>query len=290
MKHLIMLLMFFVHTPQDKHPVGWTNFKEGRFNDAIDQARKSGSADDLSLACRAGLTAAGYLKSGEEAVVMLHSAASDCEAALRLDPRHLEATLSLALAVGYEGKRLGKPGHATAARKIIERLIESYPKDPMPAAALGGWHGAVANAGFLARSYLGGSKKKAIEWFDHSRQLGEWDIALRFEYVKFLAMGNKKNRAEALKQIDLLLATEPLLAIDRMLQDRTRLIRPAVVKGRKRSIKGLVGSLTAFPGIKKQKNLPAYAFDETLWGGLNLLDNKKGSTHMPIQAAAAGDR
>ncbi len=293
MIHFLAVFLVFVSVPEENTSVGWNDFSEGRFEQAILRARSSGSADDLSLACRAGLTLAGYLKSGEEAVAALHSAAADCEAALKLNPTHLEASLSLALAIGYEGKRLGKPKFATTSRRLIERLVELYPEDPMPSAALGGWHGAVSNAGFLARTYLGGSKKKANEWFDHSRTLGHWDIALRFEYVKFLAMGGKSDRKQALKEIDQLLASEPNLAIDRMLQDRTRLLRTAVVDGRKRAIKKMVQSLTAFPGIKNQKNYPGYTFNESLWPGkANEEDQDVGGLSAPLQAArtTASDR
>lgn len=269
MKKIIItmaLMAFSTGVHADVQP-GLQAFKDGRWFEAAAQATQTGTAEGYSLACKSRLIGASYFSEGETAVRELHTALEDCERALSIDPEHLEARLSLALGMGYEVKRLSSVRLARATRRIMEQLVTLYPKDTLSAAGLAGWHGAVANAGFFARLILGGSKKSAIAWFGYSRTLGTWDIPLRFEYIKFRAKQGRKEREEALRELQILLATESDFAIDKEIQRRATELLPVLRSGSKSDVKATLNRVSAFPGIKEFSDYPDFDWNEDLWPG-----------------------
>lgn len=204
-----VFLMFALSSWQPADTPGWQDFVSGAFENARERAAASHTADGLALACRSGLVIGGFQQTGEASVVSLHRALEDCSEALHMDPHNIVASVSYALALGYEGKRLKKASYIKASRERLEHCLAHHPDDPLVTAALGGWHSAVSNAGFLARVALGGSRKDAEAYFQRAIELDPRSVGTRFEYVRFLARGGKDDRKEALKQLHATLAIKP---------------------------------------------------------------------------------
>jgi len=263
MKYLVVASVIGLSFPSaaQEEALGWPDFKSGNFEGAIEKVQNDDTADGHTLACRSHLVIGGFQTEGEQAVQSLHNAIDECQKAIEQDPNHVIARMSYAMALGIEGKRLTSPGLATRSKKQIEALVELYPDDPLVHGALGGWHSEVAAAGFLARVALGAKRSRARELFGKSLEQGSLDIPLRFEYVKFLARGNKKERAQALEEIDALGELTPGFVFEEMVQAFARKLRPVVAAGKKSNIKKKIAELSAFYGIEKWgSDLPAYTF------------------------------
>lgn len=170
-------------------PNGWQAFTQGRYLVAIALAQAGNSADDAALACRAGLIVSSFPPQEADTPFTpadtLHTALQDCETALRRSPQHAEATVSYALALAAEGKRLKSVALVKKSRRILEQAasrtagwqeaVENAPAQSptvqsptipsqahaLALSALAGWHDAVASAGLLARIATGARSNTA---------------------------------------------------------------------------------------------------------------------------------
>lgn len=89
-------------------------------------------------------------------------------------PGDADAALMQATAVGYRAKLTGSRSGAVAARRLIERLVATNPRNAEAQLALGAWHvGAVNKLGsFMARATLGGAKSAGLTALDRAVALG----------------------------------------------------------------------------------------------------------------------
>ena len=258
---LLSLMIFASPLSAQEEALGWPDFKAGNFEGAIAKVTEDDTADGHTLACRSHLVIGGFQTEGDAAVNALHSALNHCQTAIEKEPNHIIARMSYAMALGIEGKRLTSPSLATRSKKQIETLVETFPENPLVHGALGGWHSEVAAAGFFARVALGARRSKARKLFAKSLETGSLDIPLRFEYAKFLARGNKEERAQAIQEIDALRALTPGFAFEELVQKLALDLRPVVEEGKSGSIKRKIAELSAFYGIEKWgSDAPAYKF------------------------------
>lgn len=104
-------------------------------------------------------------------VVQAHGAAT---AALARNPHDREAALMQATALGYRAKLTGSRADAVAARRAMEKLVATHPRDPERQLALGAWHmGAVHRLGrIVGRAVLGASKPIGLSALDRAVALG----------------------------------------------------------------------------------------------------------------------
>lgn len=242
-------------------------FHLGDFNLARTLGRKGGSADALAQACRAGLVIGGFLEKGPTAIRSLHGAITDCDKALRLKPHHFTAQISLAIALSFEGKRLNRPKYPLRAQAYILDLIKQDPTNPVGYGALAAWHSEVSARGFWARLLLGARRKKAAENFARALELGMQgfgviDYALRLEYVKYLARGNKKSRRKARTEAEKLLLLKGRDAFDEILRERCKHILTALKGGKKSSIKAAVEAATAFQNASPEHSVERFPLEK----------------------------
>lgn len=218
---------------------------------AIDQ-----DTETQLLACRAHMIMGGYYTSGDTAVDHLHKALETCTRVIAQNHYHLIGRMTYALAVGFEAKRLSKPGFARISRQHLEWLSETYPDNSLTQAALGGWHSEVSAAGLLARLALGASAKKAAQYFDAANSLGEMDIAMQLEYVKSIARRGKSSYQTALAEAESLTKRAPVTALDPVLLDHARTLKDALATGRKKTVRAALDAVAAFRGIESWKSRP----------------------------------
>lgn len=172
-------------------------FQNGHYELAQRIAIQDEEAENYALACRASLTLASYFQSPADALISLHKALDYCQKALMLNPDHIEANLSYALAIGLEGKRKKNIELGRKSRLLIENLLLKNPEHPMVEAALAGWHSGVASEGFLARIALGASVKTADFHFQKSLEKSN-DKPIRFEYGRFLMQRGQRHYPKAI--------------------------------------------------------------------------------------------
>jgi len=250
MKHFFthLALVVFCTQPVFAAQPGWDAFVRGDFSEARTIGRSAGTAESLAHACRAGLVQGGFIETGIKAVKSLHGAIRDCDKALQLDPTHFFAKMSLAIALSFEGKRLKRPAYPKMARLLLLELTQKHPRNPLGYGALGAWHSEVSAAGFMARLALGARRKIAENNYQKALAFGTIDFALRFEHVKFLARGKKIERKIALREAKALVEETVDTALDRLLQQRCKVLYEALQSGNKRRIKTALKASGAFQG------------------------------------------
>lgn len=222
------------------------------------------TADGYFRACKAELVLGGFFEEGDAAVERLHAAIGHCSQALKLDPAHYNAKLSLAAGLSYEGKRLGKPRYPKRARALIQELIKQEPENPDAYGGLGTWHMSVSNAGFLARLVLKANFKKAKAHFETARKLGVQNCGLLLEHAKLLAL-DKKTTPETALQYTRAIYTKPAhLDTDALFIEKAHLLEAILKKShkRKKDLRKAIEEIGAFPGIKGNYSAPAYNLNQ----------------------------
>ncbi|TNE61508.1 MAG: hypothetical protein EP335_16130 [Alphaproteobacteria bacterium] len=235
------------------------------YHDAIKAGRAAGDADGFAAACRAGLSLGGFYETGEIAVMRLHGAIDDCRKALGLAPHHTIASISYGIGLSFESKRIHKAGLAKLAKERFEALVEEKPDNALAHGALGGWHAHVAASGFMARMVLGASRKTAEEEFARSLALAKPDRPLLLEYIKFLAGGDKRDRAAALALMPTYHALPVTSPLDRLMDERSRKLEDALRADDKGDIKDALPLVSAFWDIADWDSAPALTEEDVAY-------------------------
>jgi len=225
------------------------DFNAGRFTAAKTGAQQLGTAEGYALACKSGLVIGGFQEKGVAAVQSLHGAIEDCRKALDIEPENYSAGISHAIATGFEGLRLKKIAYARASKKSIETLIDRYPENALAAGALAGWHAAVSRQGIFARMILDTGRNKARTLFSQAIKLRGVELPLYFEYIRFLASGNSREKSEAKRLLTEVLSMSPRNALEKLLLEKCLQIQSALDSGDKKSLKKALAVATPFTGI-----------------------------------------
>ncbi len=242
----------------DTSDASFKAYQSGEFIKAREIALQGTTASSYTVACRAGLVIGGYFEQGETAVKSLHQATEHCLQAYKLDPHNLTTRISLAAAIGIEGRRTASVAKAKISKELIANTLVRYPNNPTALTAMASWYHEVAKAGFLARRVLGASYQKAESYFERSVLLKTIAIPEMFEAAKFYASGKRKNKKKSLELLTRLLSKQPTGAFDRIIQDQALGLHQALMDNDKRRIKHLVKTQKAFAGIKHWKAIPKY--------------------------------
>lgn len=237
---------------------GWAAYRDGQYDRAATLFEKGDSADAHMGACRSWLVIGGFFRQGEAMVQALHRAIEHCAAAKDLDPTMIDAQISYAVAVGLEGKRLKSPKLAKRCRHLLEEQLVMRDNYAELLAALGGWHTQVHEAGFMARLFLGARRSKAEDMLERATSLAPDNLAVRLEWIKFLALGKKDDRAAALTAFEAFDRLEPQDAFEAYLKLQAITLRTALEAGDKRAAEQAVEAVSAFTGIEEMKDLPAH--------------------------------
>ncbi len=120
-------------------------FNAGRWREAADQASRLRDSDNLAFAARSLLAGALLSPPSRARTADIAAARRFAEAALMLEPLHIEGRLQLATALGLQA-RSGSPTLAFTAglpqrvRRVLDSVIRDAPSEPWAYALLGGWH------------------------------------------------------------------------------------------------------------------------------------------------------
>lgn len=237
---------------------GWAAYKDGQYDRAAALFEQDNSAEAHMGACRSWLVIGGFFRQGDAMVDALHRAIDHCAAAKDMDPSLIDAQISYAVAIGLEGKRLKSPKLAKRCRHLLEEQLVVWNNYSELLAALGGWHTQVHEAGFMARLFLGARRSKAEDMLKRAVSLAPDNLAVRLEWIKFLALGKKDDRAAALTAFEAFDSLEPQDAFEAYLKLQAISLRTALQAGDKRAAEQAVDAVSAFTGIEEMKDLPTH--------------------------------
>jgi hypothetical protein len=180
------------------------DFQVGKWRDAANQAARLSDADNLAFAARSLLASAMLSATSATRTADIAQARQFAEAALTTQPRHIEARLQLATALGLQA-RTGSPARAFAAGipQRVKRLLEAVSRDaPTQAwtyALLGAWHlEGLRIGGQAARAMLGVNVIAGRTAFARAMRLDPTIAATPFYFAaSLLALDPNANSAEA---------------------------------------------------------------------------------------------
>jgi hypothetical protein len=170
-------------------------YAEGRWVEAARLAAAANTADGLAFAARALLSQSLLLGASRAAPADLTRARQWAERALALAPRHVEARLQVATALGMQARR--SPAVALArqwpqrARALLLAVNRDAPQEAWAHALMGGWHlEALRIGGDGARRFLGADMAKGRAAFATAMSLDPDEPAIPFYYATALLAGD----------------------------------------------------------------------------------------------------
>jgi hypothetical protein len=224
-------------------------FASGDFAAARMAGRAAGSAKGMSLACEAGLVLGSYLEKGEARIRTLHGAIEDCAQAIRSGGAGVGPYVNYAIGFGFEAKRLHSVSAASASKKLFAEAVARFPDNGFAHAALAGWHSNVTRQAGLGRIALGASRDEARRGFATAVSLDPENPVIRFEQLRFLAAGDRKDRSAAADTAAVIATMKPRDAFDALILEKTKLLAAALSRGEK-DIDAAIAATEPFAGVR----------------------------------------
>jgi len=184
----------------------WALYRTGHFVETETMGVDIGSPNALALAARAANVRAIYVVAVHDRRAVLEVARGHGEAALALDPWHVDGALQLVIALG-QSARLMDPvdahfeGVADTSKSVLDRLAPHASGNPYYHAVMGAWHAElVLRAGSTAaRAFYGARWDLAIQHYETARELAPDAFVISTEYAKILLeQGAETNKAVGL--------------------------------------------------------------------------------------------
>jgi len=226
-----------------------TAFNDGEYTDAIRRGSEAGTADGMMAAALSHMVLGGFYKKSDASLTALDDAKVLVDKVLAIDANHLEARTTLALILGFQAKKKMSPGGVRRVKNLIIETLALHSDSGMAHGAMAGWYSEVSAAGLIPRMVLGASRTRAAIAFDDALQRSPRDIGLQYQYGKFLARGNKAERAEAIIVFKGIITAKPVKAVEKMLQEKATNILAALHSDSKRKIKDAIKENSAFSGL-----------------------------------------
>jgi hypothetical protein len=181
-----------------------SDFDAGRWRQAAETASRLHDGDNLAFAARSLLASALLSPSSRNRTSDIAQARQFAQAALIIDPRHIEGRLQLATALGLQA-RIGSPARAFAAglpqrvRRLLDSVARDAPTQAWTYALLGGWHlEGLRIGGSAARAMLGVDLLTGKAAFARAMRLDSNEAATPFYFAaSLLALNPSVNAAEA---------------------------------------------------------------------------------------------
>jgi hypothetical protein len=162
-------------------------YEQGALQEAARLAAEVGGADGLSLAAKARLVEAIYQAPADAKPGLLDEAAGLAQAALALDPTHVDALIDLALTLGHKADLAGPitahlNRYATDGKALLDQALALDPDNAWAHGLLGIWHLQVVRhaSDGLAAELFGASRAAGLEHCARAEALGPEELALRY--------------------------------------------------------------------------------------------------------------
>jgi hypothetical protein len=211
-------------------------YAEGRFVEAAETAAgEPASADAQALSAKAYAAAAILAATLGEAQSLADAARAHAEAAVALDPRHVEGRLQLAVALGLQSRRQGGleaylDGMPQRGLALIEAAKADAPDEAWAYALLGAWHfESLRRGGRWARRMLDADLAEGEAAFARAQELDPGDAAIAAQAgLSYLSLDPERFGARATSALDRALSVPPRDAFEAALQERAREARALI--------------------------------------------------------------
>ncbi len=225
-------------------------YAEGRFAQAGEVAgRDARSADQQALAAKSYAAAAVLADDPARADALSDQALSHAEAAVALDPAHVEGRLQVAVALwlrdrsrgGFEAYLEGGPQRG---RDLIEAVLADAPEEPWAHALLGAWHfEALRRGGDWAKRLLGADLAVGADAFHHAQALAPGDAAIAVQVgLSYLALDPERFADQAELALARALTIPQQDAFDAAMQARARSALGLIRSGDRAALDGAIAS------------------------------------------------
>jgi len=231
-------------------------FDLGNFRAAALAGAALDTPEGLALASRARLVRAAYLLPRDRAVTELREAEKLARQSLEMQPEQVEASLNLAIILGYFTRIDGYvesyfAGRAEEARRLITEAETVDPKSGWAKLVAGAWNAEVvlgAGSG-LAGTLYGATRDKAVQAFEEAVKLDGANPTIRLEYAKALIkLYGEEGWPTAMGHLEIALAGAPADELDKLVQERAQMLLTALKSGDGESVTACLREIDPFAG------------------------------------------
>ena len=209
-------------------------FRAGKYDAAFAQAGAELTADSHAFRART-LLAKAMCGENDPPRALVDQALAEAEAALALDPAHLEGRLQKAISLSLILRPMSvsearKTGYGELFKALAEGVLQADPANHYAHGFLAVWHVEVERrGGMIGAAIMGASLKSARRHYDEAVRLAPDDIGLRWQWARALAaLDAKKHFAEIEEALEAAVATAPATDLDRVMKGRAARLLQAV--------------------------------------------------------------
>lgn len=203
-------------------------FASGAYLEAAVLAEKAAGADDLAFAARS-LLALCMTGSSEPDVATVNRAERDAEAALKLNPKHEEGRLQLAIALSLKSRVMSTmdawySGYGEKGLKLARGVLAQDPSNYFAHGFLAVWNLEVRRrGGLLGAGLLGANLDEARKHYEAAVRLAPDYVGLYWQYARALvALDARKYATTARQELEKALAAQANDHVEGVMQERSR--------------------------------------------------------------------
>jgi tetratricopeptide (TPR) repeat protein len=228
-------------------------YRMGDYEGAIAAGEATRTGEGLTVAARAAFAEANLRDM--PCLPCLKRVEELSRRAIMLDPRHPDAFVYLAAALGYEARIIGYvratlEKYPEQAKDAVDRALAVAPNDAFSLAALGGWHfEIVRNAGSLmARTLFGARIDAGEEAFRRAIAADPGNLVVRLQYVLAAsAYDLNRFRRQVAEQLAAIATTEPRTAYETVMKQRAARLQELLNANQTKDYVALISRYQGYP-------------------------------------------
>ena len=220
-------------------------YTAGHYDAAIADAATDHGADACAFSARS-LLAKAMSGEAQPAHELLQGALDEANAALSIDPGHIEGRLQKAIALSLIARPMSMreardSGYGEAARQLAEGVLQDDPQNAYAHGFLAVWNLEVMRrGGMLGAMIMGASQNAAEAHYEAAAAASPGDAALNWQFARALATLNaRKYRPEISAALDAALAAPVDDELERVMQERARTLADAMATQENHDIEAL---------------------------------------------------
>ena len=209
-------------------------FARGDYLEAAKEAEVAAGADDLAFAARA-LLAHCMTGLSEPDAAIVDRASRDAEAALKIDPRHEEGQLQLAIALSLKSRKMDvldawSAGYGDKGKKLASEVLKADPDNFYAHGFLAVWNVEVRRrGGTVGAAIMGASVRNGRKSYQSAARLAPDDVGVHWQYARALAaLDVKQYGAEASAVLGKALTAGADSHVERIMQGRAAQLAEAL--------------------------------------------------------------
>ncbi|MEM7662038.1 MAG: hypothetical protein AAF292_07290 [Pseudomonadota bacterium] len=225
------------------------HYEAGSYIQAASHAEAAGGADNLAFAARS-LLADAIATNEQPSPERLSEARRLAEAAIAIDPDHIEGRIQLAISLSLTARPMSagaamRSGLGQRARDIAKDVLEDDPDNAYAHAYLAIWNvEVVRRGGRMGSAVMGASVRRGRQHYQAAIIADPDDAAVHWQWARVLTAHNAKKYRD---EIDAALAAaqaQPTdTAIEGVMQDRARTIEIALSTRSRAEVEGLAAEM-----------------------------------------------